>query len=396
MTVMDLSAIIRAVMEIGPDSPNRTAPSLRPGEMLTGKVIELSRDGQVLMDFGRFRARAQFDRAVQPGQSIPLEVVESGTALKLRVRDAVHPSAKPPLPALDIRRAISTADHRRLQVLMDRLVKPADTSMGKRPLPHHILDALGQLKTALQPMPLHSEGNMDQIVGRLKLALGGSGLFFEKAMAEGETGADRSVSQPGKTSGQRSRPVMATDLKAHLLQLKAFFSGQEGHAQAPADLSVRELSFLKNCLEQLLTHVQDQQGRMVSRLGDNEPMLAVTHHLYVEDQRQPVKLRIYYPQKGRKGQGEGPDRLAMLLNMDRLGPVRIDMVQFGKNLEVGFFVHSETVRQRVASALHRVREALENVYDRVRIVTRISEQKIAQFDREPSPGSGSKRIDIQI
>jgi hypothetical protein len=394
---MDLSAIIKAVLDIGPNHPNRKITSLRPGDLLTGKVVKLSVDGQVLMDFGRFQARAQFDWAVQPGQSFTLEVVESGTPLKLRVRDDVGQSAKPPMRPFDLNRTITTADHRRLLALIDRLVKYSDASVSRNPLPERILDALGQLKAVLQPIPVGINANTDQIVRHLQQTIGGSGLFFEKEMAEVEANAVRSGSLPGgETTGQPFRSVIANDLKAQLLQLKSFFAGPEGYVEPLTDLSAKEVSFFKNSLKQMVTHLQDQQGGMVSRIGESDPMLVITHHFYVEDQRQPVKLRVYYPKKGRKDQGEGLNRVAMLLNMDRLGPVRIDLAVFGDNLEVGFCVQSETARRILALAADQVEDALGKVYDRVQIVTRISEQKIAQFEREDLSGGGSGMIDIQI
>jgi hypothetical protein len=394
---MDLSAIIKAVLNIGPNQPNRKIPSLRPGDLLTGKVVKLSVDGQVLMDFGRFQARAQIDWAVQPGQLFTLEVVESGTPLKLRIRDDVGQTAKPPMPPFDLNRTMTTADHQRLLALIDRLVKFSDASMSRNPYPERILDALGQLKAVLQPIPVSIDANTDQIVRHLQQTIGGSGLFFEKEIAQVEANAVRSGSLPGgETTGQPYRSVIANDLKAQLLQLKSFFTGPEGYVESLTDFSAKEVSFFKNSLEQMVTYLQEQQGRMVSRFGESDPMLVITHHFYVEDQRQPVKLRVYYPKKGRKDQGEGLNRVAMLLNMDRLGPVRIDLAMFGDSLEVGFCVQSETARRILASAADQVKDALGKVYDRVQIVTRSSELKIAQFEQEDLAGRGSGMIDIQI
>jgi hypothetical protein len=394
---MDLSAIIKAVLNIGPNQPNRKIPSLRPGDLLTGKVVKLSVDGQVLMDFGRFQARAQIDWAVQPGQLFTLEVVESGTPLKLRIRDDVGQTAKPPMPPFDLNRTMTTDNHQRLLALIDRLVKFSDASMSRNPYPERILDALGQLKAVLQPIPVSIDANTDQIVRHLQQTIGGSGLFFEKEIAQVEANAVRSGSLPGgETTGQPYRSVIANDLKAQLLQLKSFFTGPEGYVESLTDFSAKEVSFFKNSLEQMVTYLQEQQGRMVSRFGESDPMLVITHHFYVEDQRQPVKLRVYYPKKGRKDQGEGLNRVAMLLNMDRLGPVRIDLAMFGDSLEVGFCVQSETARRILASAADQVKDALGKVYDRVQIVTRSSELKIAQFEQEDLAGRGSGMIDIQI
>jgi hypothetical protein len=393
---MDLSAIIKAVLNIGPNQQNRTVPTLRPGDLLTGKVVKLSVDGQALMDFGGFHARAQIDWAVQPGQLFTMEVVESGTPLILRVRDDVGQSVTPPIPPFDFNRAMTTADYQRLLSLMDRIVRVSDTSMSRDPLPGRILDALVQLKAVLQPIPISANQNTDQLARHLRQVIGGSGLFFEKDMAEVAATATKSGSRFGDTPGQTLRSVIANDLKAQLFQLKAFFSGPEGYVESLTELSAKEVSFFKNSMERMLTHLQDQQGRIVSRFGESDPMLVITHHFHVEDQRQPVKLRVYYSKKGRKDRGAGLNRLAMLLNMDRLGPVRIDLAMFGDSLEIGFFVQNETVRRTFVSAVDQIKGALSGVYARVQVVTRISEQKIAQFDREDFSGSGSGMIDIQI
>jgi hypothetical protein len=393
---MDLSTIIKAVLNIGPNKSHRITPSLRPGDQLTGKVVKLCVNGQVVMDFGRFHARTSIDWAVEPGQLFTLEVVESGTPLKLRVRDDVGQSAKHPILLLDFRQALTANDKERLLVLMDRIIKSADVSMRKHPLPERIVNAMDQLKTFLQSMPIHTSENVDQIVRYLQQTIGGSGLFLEKKMAEVEGNAALFITRHSETAGHADRSLIANDVKAQLLQLKAFFAGPEGHTEVLTDLSAKEVSFFKSTLEQMVTHLQEQQGRMASRFGENDSMLVVMHHLYVEDQRKPVKLRVYYPKKGRKDQGAGLNRIAMLLNMDRLGPVRIDMVMFGDSLEVRFFVQSETVRRTLVSAADQVKDALSKVYKQVQIVTRISEQKIAQFDREPSSGSDCGMIDIQI
>jgi hypothetical protein len=393
---MDLSAIIKAVLNIGPNQQNRTAPALRPGDLLTGKVVKLSVDGQVLMDFGRFHARAQIDWAVQPGQLFTLEVIESGTPLILRVRDDAGQSATPPMPQFDFNRAMTKADRQRLLSLMNRIVKSSDTSMSRDPLPGRILDALVQLKAVLHPVPVRANLNTDQIARHLQQIIGGSGLFFEKEMAEIAATPTKSGSRPDGTTGQTLRSVIANDMKAQLFQLKAFFSGPEGYVESLTDLSAKEVFFFKTRMEQMLTHLQDQQGRIASRFGESDPMLVITHHFYVKDQRQPVKLRVYYPKKGRKDRRAGLNRLAMLLYMDRLGPVRIDLAMFGDTLEVGFFVQNETVRRMFASVVGQIKDALSGVYARVQVVTRISEQKIAQFDREDLSGSGSGMIDIQI
>ncbi len=394
---MDLSAIIKAELDVEPDQTNRTAPSLRPGDLLTGKVLKLSVDGRILMDFGCFRARTQIDWDVQPGQVFRLEVVESGMPLKLKVRGHGATTAEIPLPQLDFRQAISLNDHRRLLALIDRLVKPVDASTGEIPLPRRILDALGQLKSVLLPMPIRTNENenVDQVMHCLRQAIGGSGLFFEKEMAEVEADVVISSAPHSETSGKRYRSVIANDLKAQLLKLKAFFTGQDGHSEAVTTLPAKEVAFIKSRLEQMVAHLQDQQGHIARRYGEHDPMLVVMHHVYVEKQRQPVKLMVYYPKKGRNDQDKGLNRLAMLLDMDRLGPVRVDLTMFGGSLDVGFFVRNDKVRQAFESAHDMICHALNKVFGRVQVVTRVSEQKIIQFEQEHASNSGAAMVDIQ-
>ena len=153
---------------------------------------------------------------------------------------------------------------------------------------------------------------------------------------------------------------------------------------------------MRRSVEQLLAHLHDQQGRVSARIGDNDQVVIVNHQLYLENQRSPVHLKLYYPKKEHRKHRPGQYRLAMLLNMDRLGPVRIDMAVLEDTLEVDFFVESESVCSTLEARREQLVTVLQEGFRQVLMVARISHEKITNFKHEDHPDPVFGRVDIQI
>ena len=389
---MDLSAIIKAVLDPVAGYPETVVKELRSGDRLIGRVLKLASDGRVLMDFGQFRAHAHIRWPVQHGQKLNLEVVETGSQLKLRVISDSDGSRRISMPRLDFARVLSAGDQKQVVALTERLV---NSSQPVR-LPQRILNALTQLKAALQPAPISGESGIDDLVLRLRHIFENSGLLFEKKLAETQPSENKVQSDQVKPSGIQARPVLNQDLKAQLLILKAYFTELEAKPEGPAALTGKDLIYMRRSVEQLLAHLQDQQGRVMTRIGDNDQIVIVNHQLYLENQRSPVQIKLYYPKKEHRKRRPGQYRLAMLLNMDRLGPLRIDMAMLEDVLEVGFFVESESVRDTLEARREQIVTVLQEGFRQVLMVARISHEKITNFQREDSPDPAFGRVDIQI
>lgn len=350
----------------------------------------------MLMDFGRFRADARIEWAVKPGQTMELEVVEAGMPLKLRLRSTPGSPVKSFIPRMDFSRALPAAELKRLLPILDRFIDAAAPAKGPPAVPQGILSAMNRLRESLQPLPLAGAGGTDALALRLSRIIDASGLFFEKQLAETAAGGALPETARSGRQGPRTAPGITADLKAQLLQLKSFFTEAEAKVERPMDLSNREVAILRRSVDQLLTHIHDQSGRVLQLMGDDHPMVVVSHQLDIKDLGAPLKLKIYYPKKKSHEQPSGRCRLAMLLDMDRLGPVRIDMSVFKDTLDVSFFVRNEPVRQKLESACEPLIAELKGSFGRVHITTRVSQPKIDRFEQDDHSRSAAGWIDIQI
>jgi len=65
--------------------------SLRPGDKLEGKILEIKNNGKVLISFGKFRVVADIKFPVKVGETLPVVVESKGTRLQFRAAD-IHTS----------------------------------------------------------------------------------------------------------------------------------------------------------------------------------------------------------------------------------------------------------------------------------------------------------------
>ncbi len=191
------------------------------------------------------------------------------------------------------------------------------------------------------------------------------------------------------------RTVLSRDIKPQLLILRDFLAESNSQAGNLADLKPKEVLFLRQTVEQLLIHVEQQQERVSQRAGQPDLFQVLNYLLPVEDQSRPVRLKVYYPKKGRRDKGESHHRIALLLHMDQLGPVRADLAMIQRQLRITFYVRDEAVQKRFEKEIDAVATALTGYFEQIQIDARVSEEKIAQFDREDLSGPSVGRIDIQ-
>jgi hypothetical protein len=152
---------------------------------------------------------------------------------------------------------------------------------------------------------------------------------------------------------------------------------------------------LRQTVTHLLAHVEQQQQRAVQRAESRDPSHVIAHVLCNEEGRQPVRLKVYYPKQGRGGGAAPGHRIALLLDMDRLGPVRVDLSMTGQDLRILFHVRDADARQRLDHHAAEIALALEGQFDHVHITTEVSGEAIARFGSEDLEGPAVEGIDIQ-
>lgn len=190
------------------------------------------------------------------------------------------------------------------------------------------------------------------------------------------------------------RTMVGRDVKGQLMILRDFLASSP-ESRALADiLTEKETTFLRDAVQRLLTHVEGQQERAVQRSGENDVFQVFTHWIPVESQPSPVQLKVYYPRKKKTGEGQH-QKVALLLDLDRLGMLRVDLAMIERTLRIDFYVTSEDVRRAIAAEADEVAGSLKAKFEQVFITTHLSERKITEFEREDRDTAAVGRIDIQ-
>jgi hypothetical protein len=283
---------------------------------------------------------------------------------------------------------------------------------------------LTELKSFLQPISM--ENPRSQLAQALQQAIEDGGLFYERKIGDllrlgGQLPAAAELQGKSKAAAETAAPKLfdeglrkdtlayslkeeaiseslRRDLKPNLLLLKRFIESQESGFDAPAmqRISPKEIGALKRGVTQILAYIDQQQERAVQRSAENEAYQVVMHWLPAEEQSRPVGLKIHYPKEGEGRRSSGQEhRVALLLQMDRLGDVRVDLAMQPKHLLLDFYLHNALAKQTVDDHLEEIRAQLVENFDQVTIATHVSSQKIEAFVREEGWGIDAGRINIQ-
>jgi hypothetical protein len=159
-------------------------------------------------------------------------------------------------------------------------------------------------------------------------------------------------------------------------------------------LTPKEVRFLHNCVHTLLDHVTQQQARAVARWESGAHQQVLMHLWPLQEERAPVELKVYYPPRKRAGGDSREQRIAILLDMSRLGPVRVDLSMIAGNLHIGFFVASEALKAYFQKEIQSVETALAGKFQQLQLDVYVSREKIDRFHHEDLDATASGRIDI--
>ncbi len=394
---MDLSAIIKAVLAPQAERSGASLGEFQPGDRLTGRVLQLESDGRVLVDLGKSKVLAQMNFAVRKGQTLRLAVIANGPPLHLQVDPPpVRPSGTAPLPA-NLPAALDTSERRQflrtMETVIPRLLSAAQQSAPART----VRQALLQLKAAFDPLPL--DRPVEAIAQWLKQSVENNGSLFEKRFAElaSKAPAPETEALPaGRESEAAIRSLVTRDVKPNLMVLRQFLREESEIRPADMHLGDGETDMLRRSVDKMLRHVEQQQERAVVRSREGEPLQMFGHVLPMGDDRPPVRLKIYYPRKTRTGDGEPAHRIALMLDLDRLGSVRGDIAAFNGLLQVRLWVQDQPVCDRFQARLEEIETALRGSFSQVRVDVAVSREQIAAFDDEDRRESMPGRIDIQV
>jgi hypothetical protein len=393
---MDLSALVKAVL-----APMETQVAgdalrdLRPGDKLTGRVVGLEADGRALVDLGRSRVLAQMAFAVKPGEPLNLEVVENGAVLHFRAERPRTSVVKIPVPLVDFFKVLTPLQQEQLFQLVEGLTAPSGSSPSADALPRDILNAVSRIMTMFESVPLDQPA--DTLAAWIKNAVEERGVFFEKRLADIVSETDPTTlgeTESGRQTSDRPDALITRDIKPQLMILKDFLD-QAGNTQMTgALLNDKDTGLLRHFVEKMLNHVNQQQTHAVTRWEAGAPHQVMVHLWPLQDLRAPVELKIYYPPKKREGGDHRQHRIAILLDMNRLGAVRVDLTMIGGNLQIGFFVASQALKDYFQKELPSVEAALAGKFGQLQLDVFVSQERIQQFHNEDLDATATGGIDI--
>jgi hypothetical protein len=388
---MDLSALIKAVLApMETQSSGDAMRDLKPGDQLTGRVLSIEADGRALVDLGRTRVLAQMTFAVKAGDPLKLHVVENGAVLHLQAERPQPPVARIPVPLTDFFRVLTPDQQEQLLQITEHIKAPSGSSQSSAALPRELLHAVARIGSLFESAPLDQP--VEKLAAWIKSAVEDRGVFFEKHLA------DLVSRQPESGSGraEASKVLMARDIKPQLMIVKQFLDSIPDSQETVSRLNARETGLLRNCVEKLLNHVSQQQAHAVTRWESGTPQQVMVHLWPLHELRKPVELKIYYPPKKHGGGDHRQHRIAILLDLNRLGPLRVDLSLVADNLHIGFFVASEALKDYFQRELPWVEAALSGKFQQLRLDVLVSREKIERFHHEDLNATTTGGIDISV
>jgi hypothetical protein len=407
MDAMDISAIIKAVLAPQEGTTGNFLAELKPGDQLAGKVLNVEHDGRVLIDLGGRRALARIGFAVRTGQNLKLQVVDTGSILHLRAHPLQNDTKNALSPArTDFSQVLNAKDQVQFVQIAERLMADSQLFGRTGPLPKVIQNALTQIKTIFATIPM--ERSMEQISQWLKTAVEDRGVLFEKQMADIETDKSQSQTQT-QTQGidpiqvdeenlkiSPERILITRNVKSQLIRLKHYLSQSGEQEPVFEKIDSKALSFMRRSVDRILEHIEQQQDRAIARWGEGENQQVIVHALPLPDHNKPIQLKLFYPRRENQSEDARQHRIAILLNLDPLGDVRVDLSMTDKNLQIGFFVGDAHVQQFLTRHVKRVETSLSGHFENIMINVSISKEKIDQFEKEDLSGANAGRISINV
>jgi hypothetical protein len=367
--------------------------TLKLGDTLRVRVLEILGEGRVLADFGKFRANAEISFPANRGEELMVKVVETGQQLRFSV---IQPGISPGDVVnsfFDSLKFLSDEKFQQIRSDIQQVYDQTIDSKDAKNLPQSILNALTQ--TQRQFSALIIGDNISKLASELKSYIEHSGIFFENKIKNIFTSLVKSselLSLKNAVHSPDIKEIFLKDLKPNLLLLKDFFKTWKA---LPAYTKAGNLAKLKSAVDLLLSEIDNQQKLAVKKQLQLEPFQVLTFLLPLKEKNQNAKVKFYYPKK-QKNAGKNGFKISILLNMDRMGEIRTDLFHLNKDLTITFFVKDEVNKNALENNYSEIKSALDRMFEYIVLRTVISSKKIKDFQREDRVFSEDKRVDVRI
>ena len=390
---INISNLIRATCSSELQRSSLEKDTLKVGDNLLGRVLEIKNSGKALIDFGRFRALARTQFPVREGDVIDVKVLEKGIPIKLGLNNPAQEISQQAKKMLSL---IQFPSENILEKLQSETKKVLDQTNGifkGRAIPVYVIDILTRISTHFGPMNIGK--NSPILVSQLKSYIENSGIFFEKKI---ENVIIKSFETNEKTSPKELREspgirdIIRKDLKPNILILKDFL---DRNGLMLKILGTKNLESIRSTVERLLAEMGTQQGDTTVRHDRLESAHTLTYALPLEKSNQRAKLKVFYSKKN-KGKSEEGFKVSLLLAMDKIGQIRTDFFLMDKDLNITFFVNDRKIKEYLDDHSEKIMGSLRNHFKRLTLNVNISENEIEEFEMKDPGVMSAGIVDLRV
>ena len=390
---IDISNFIRSMSSSEVQRSSLEKDTLRVGDNLLGRVLEIKNSGKALIDFGRFRALARTQFPVREGDVIDVKVLEKGSPIRLGLNNPAQEISQQAKKMLGL---IEFPSKNILEKLQSETRKVLDQNNGifkGRTIPIYVKDILARIMTHFGPMNINK--NSSNLGSQLKSYIENSGIFFEKKMENviiKSFETNEKASPKGLRESPDIRDIIRKDLKPNVIILKDFLDRKGLMFKI---LGTKNLEAVRSTVERLLSEMVAQQGDTTVRHGRLESAHVLTYALPLEESNQRAKLKVYYSKKN-KGKSEEGFKASLLLAMDKIGQIRTDFFLMDKDLNITFFVNDRAIKESVDDHSEEIVGSLRNHFKRLTLNVIISEKEIEEFEMKDSGVVRAGIVDLKV
>ena len=184
--------------------------------------------------------------------------------------------------------------------------------------------------------------------------------------------------------------TLARDVVAPALdELAAHLRADQIHTGSPLLAGVEQLQ------RRLEHHLAEPGSDAPDRPGPGRlPSQVLTFSVPLAGRQDPARIKVYLNDRRRRGE-PGQHRIALLLNLDGLGPVRADLHLHRQDLTVRLAVTEGPARQRLEDGSTVLRAALAPYFGQVAIQTVLSVPQVQRFESAELEAFDGHALDVK-
>jgi len=412
--------------------------TLQAGDILEGRVIKLFNQAEALIDFGSFRARAQVQLPLSPGELLKVMVIDAGEKIHFQIQNpekAVSVDARALSGFIERNQWI---DLKKLADFIEQVAEKISPKQGgednvpvsgdksvvnierqildRQPLVqpmtnipadneiHPVLSTVSNLKNLLRA--IDAGGDAEVVSSKIASLLKSSGIFWENRVLT------LALSQAGENELRQADTPIDWNLFRNQLETM----GKED-VREQMNVLVRQLKEIENSqkterpdvprlasvraeLETFLETMLAQHKQILQEMNlKQEDQAIFSFNLPFEQAKVSGKMKVYLKKKGKGRKQKEGWRISLLLDLSRIGGVRVDLFYLSQILRLSIFVGDRVIQNELMHFSPMLVARLKEFIESVHVEILVSKAKIDHFETEDwvdDYSLDSSSVDIKV